>query len=213
MLNCRNSTRSLHSSDIEYITIHGRRYCGDYYMPNDEAEQERGQMLHSIYKKIFNDCLTSVPLHNPTKILDVGTGTGEWVMDMGDQYPKADVIGTDIARIQDTAGKPYFRTNLSRSSAVTGSPGAVSRPLGFLCPSISRACFLSSVSQQLSILIRLQFPGMSFSRLMMPSTRMAGLGARNLISSIFAACKELSWIGSTSTEKRSGASSPADTSR
>ena len=213
MLNCRNSTRSLHAFEIEYINIHGRRYCGDYYMPNDEPEQERGQMLHSIYKKIFNDCLTSVPLHNPTKILDVGTGTGEWVMDMGDQYPEADVIGTDIARIQDTAGKPCFHTNLSSPSVNTGSPGAVSQALRFPCPGVSRAWLLRSVFQQLSILIRFQFPATSFSKLTTPSTRMAGPGERNLISSISAICKELSRIGNTSTEKRSGASSPADTSR
>jgi SAM-dependent methyltransferase len=60
-------------------------------------------MLHEIFKKIFNHRLTSVPLHNPTKILDIGTGTGEWAMDMGDEFPNAEVIGTDIAKIQPDA--------------------------------------------------------------------------------------------------------------
>jgi SAM-dependent methyltransferase len=99
----RNSTRTLHDSDIEYLTIHERRYCGDYYMPNDEEEQERGRMLHDIFRRIFDNRLTLVPLHNPTKILDIGTGTGEWSMDMGEAYPKAQVIGTDIAPIQPRA--------------------------------------------------------------------------------------------------------------
>jgi len=71
-------------------------------MPNDEAEQSRGQMLHGVFRDIFNYRLTSVSLHNPRHILDIGTGTGEWAMEMGEQYPEAEVIGTDIARIQDT---------------------------------------------------------------------------------------------------------------
>ncbi|KAH0612953.1 uncharacterized protein H6S33_009333 [Morchella sextelata] len=37
---------------------------------------------------------------NPTKILDLGTGTGIWAIDMGEQYPSAEVIGTDLSPIQ-----------------------------------------------------------------------------------------------------------------
>ncbi len=103
MPDCRNSTRSLYDSDIVYLEIHGRRYCGDYYMPNDELRQSRGQMLHFIYVHILNNRLTSVPLRNPKRILDIGTGTGEWAIQMGEEYPDADVIGTDIAWIQPTA--------------------------------------------------------------------------------------------------------------
>jgi SAM-dependent methyltransferase len=83
--------------------IHGRRYCKDYYMPNDEEEQDRTQMLHTVYLYLFDQQLTTVPLDNPTKILDIGTGTGEWAMAMGDEYPEAEVIGTDIAKIQPSA--------------------------------------------------------------------------------------------------------------
>jgi SAM-dependent methyltransferase len=72
-------------------------------MPNDEEEQDREGMLHDIFKKIFENRLTSTPLRNPTKILDIGTGTGEWAMDIGDVFPDAEVIGTDIAKIQPSA--------------------------------------------------------------------------------------------------------------
>ncbi|KAL2126814.1 hypothetical protein VTI74DRAFT_189 [Chaetomium olivicolor] len=34
------------------------------------------------------------------KVLDVGTGTGIWAMDMADTYPHVTVIGTDISPIQ-----------------------------------------------------------------------------------------------------------------
>jgi SAM-dependent methyltransferase len=72
-------------------------------MPNDEDEQDRGQMLHGVYLHIFDGRLTTVPLHDPRKILDIGTGTGEWAIDMADEYPDAEVIGTDIAQIQPAA--------------------------------------------------------------------------------------------------------------
>lgn len=98
-----NSTRSLYDTDVVYHTIHGRRYCGDYYMPNDEEEQTRMQILHSVYYSLLSNRLTTVPLSSPSKILDVGTGSGDWAMAMGDEYPEAEVIGTDIAKIQPSA--------------------------------------------------------------------------------------------------------------
>ncbi|KAH8683023.1 putative Demethylmenaquinone methyltransferase [Tricladium varicosporioides] len=98
-----NSTRSLYDSDVVYIMIHGRRYCKEYYMPNDEEEQTRTQILHGVYLYLFDQRLTLAPIDNPQKILDVGTGSGEWAMAMGDEYPEAEVIGTDIAKIQPNA--------------------------------------------------------------------------------------------------------------
>ncbi len=72
-------------------------------MPNDDEEQTRLQMLHLVYYSLLSKRLTTVPLSSPSKILDIGTGTGDWAMAMGDEYPKAEVIGTDIAKIQSSA--------------------------------------------------------------------------------------------------------------
>lgn len=49
-------------------------------MPNDEDEQTRLQIMHEVYLRAFDYKLTIAPLHNPKKILDIGTGTGEWAM-------------------------------------------------------------------------------------------------------------------------------------
>ncbi|KUJ20195.1 putative Demethylmenaquinone methyltransferase [Mollisia scopiformis] len=98
-----NSTRSLYDTDVIYHMIHGRRYCGEYYMPNDEEEQTRMQILHGVHYSLLSNSLTTVPLSSPTKILDVGTGPGDWAMAMGDEYPDAEIIGTDIAKIQPSA--------------------------------------------------------------------------------------------------------------
>lgn len=36
----------------------------------------------------------------PTKVLDVGTGTGVWALDVADAYPDASVVGWDLSPVQ-----------------------------------------------------------------------------------------------------------------
>jgi SAM-dependent methyltransferase len=42
------------------------------------------------------------PLFEPLHILDIGTGTGTWAIEMGDTYPDAIVEATDLSPIQPT---------------------------------------------------------------------------------------------------------------
>ncbi|KAI1326413.1 S-adenosyl-L-methionine-dependent methyltransferase [Xylariaceae sp. FL0255] len=94
-----DSTRSITDQDMDYAMENGRRYCGPYYMPNDEDEQVRLQLLNQVYLKIMDGELTTVLLEGPSHILDVGTGVGEWAIDMAEAYPDCDVTGTDISNI------------------------------------------------------------------------------------------------------------------
>ncbi|KAK5629703.1 hypothetical protein RRF57_005418 [Xylaria bambusicola] len=94
-----NSTRSITDLDVDYVMENGRRYCGPYYMPNDEDEQVRLQLLNQVYLKVFDGELTTVPLECPTAILDIGTAVGEWAIDMAEIYPDCEVTGTDISNI------------------------------------------------------------------------------------------------------------------
>lgn len=100
----RKSSRSLSDEDvIEDVFENGRRYCNSvYFMPNDEPEQTRLSILHQIYLIILEGKLTKAPIKSSiTRILDVGTGPGDWAFAIAEQYPNAEVIGTDISVFDD----------------------------------------------------------------------------------------------------------------
>ncbi|KAK5127714.1 hypothetical protein LTR08_004323 [Meristemomyces frigidus] len=99
---------SLSSSVTAYTFENGRRYhaykAGKYYGPNDEQEMDREDMKHHWAKLVLNSKLHLAPLPTapgtPMRILDLGTGTGIWCVEMGDLYPSATITGTDLSKIQ-----------------------------------------------------------------------------------------------------------------
>jgi SAM-dependent methyltransferase len=96
----------LYDSDLDYYIENNRRYVSDYWQPNDEEEQLRMQIMHQVFLFLLKSQLTSVPLTNPTRILDIGTGTGDWAIGIGEAFPDAEVIGTDLSAIQPSAVPP-----------------------------------------------------------------------------------------------------------
>lgn len=96
--------QSLTDSVIDYPVEWGRsyhRYKEDSYLyPNDADERDRMILQLDCAKRIHNGKLFLSPLQNPEKILDIGTGTGMWAIDVADLFPNAKVIGTDLSPIQ-----------------------------------------------------------------------------------------------------------------
>lgn len=100
----QSASTSIGSSVRDYAFENGRRYHrfreGAYNFPNDDSEQDREDMKHAM---MVNLCQT---LHfapigpNPQNILDMGTGTGIWAIEIGDQYPGANILGVDLSPIQ-----------------------------------------------------------------------------------------------------------------
>lgn len=99
------ASTSLSSSARDYLFENGRRYHrfreGRYNFPNDEAEQDREDMKHACVKMLCQQ-LYFAPLdeRNVQNVLDIGTGTGIWAIEMGDQLPAANVVGIDLSPIQ-----------------------------------------------------------------------------------------------------------------
>ncbi|KAH6984716.1 S-adenosyl-L-methionine-dependent methyltransferase [Ilyonectria sp. MPI-CAGE-AT-0026] len=101
----RTDSTSVSSSIYEHSYQHGRRYHryrhGRYPLPNDEAEQNREDMLHAMMLEATDGRLFYSPLGDyPQKIADLGTGTGLWAIEVGDKYPSAEVLGLDLSPIQ-----------------------------------------------------------------------------------------------------------------
>ena len=100
-----SSSASLSPSIMEHEWKYDRRYhsyqAGLYCFPNDGREQNRLDMLHHAFLLALDDRLFLAPIgENPSRILDVGAGTGIWTMDVADEYPSAGVRGYDLSPIQ-----------------------------------------------------------------------------------------------------------------
>lgn len=101
-----SSTASINSSILEHRIIHGRTYHADrgdaqYWASNDGKANESLDIIHHTSTLTIDNKLYLAPLKKTSisKVLDVGTGTGIWAMDFGDEFPEAEVVGTDISPI------------------------------------------------------------------------------------------------------------------
>lgn len=97
---------SLTPSVTNYPMRWGRRYHkykeGLYLLPNDESESNRLDFQHAILKSLHGGRLFFAPLRDPRRILDIGTGTGIWPIELADSglVPNARITGTDLSPIQ-----------------------------------------------------------------------------------------------------------------
>ncbi|KAI6784652.1 uncharacterized protein J7T54_006698 [Emericellopsis cladophorae] len=109
------STDTLTPSILEYRQLHGRTYpnakTGDYWGPNDERQSEGLDLIHNALTLLLHDKLFLAPLRqdDPGRVLDIGTGTGIWALDFADEYPSAEVIGTDLSPMQPSWVPPNLR--------------------------------------------------------------------------------------------------------
>lgn len=51
---------------------------------------------HEILLQLLDGELHLAPLRMPGRILDIGTRSGIWAIDMADKHPSAEVIGMDL---------------------------------------------------------------------------------------------------------------------
>ncbi|KAH8648780.1 S-adenosyl-L-methionine-dependent methyltransferase [Tricladium varicosporioides] len=106
--------QTLASAISRGVEEHGRTYAAygneEYGLPIDEEELDRIDMSHAKYVILLDKKLFLAPIaQQPQRILDLGTGTGIWAINMADAYPSAEVLGLDIAPTQPQWVPPNCR--------------------------------------------------------------------------------------------------------
>lgn len=64
-------------------------------------ESDRLDLIHEMVRITLGNKLHLAPIgEKPQRVLDIGTGTGIWAIEMGDDYPLTEIIGIDLSAIQ-----------------------------------------------------------------------------------------------------------------
>ncbi|KAH8681205.1 S-adenosyl-L-methionine-dependent methyltransferase [Xylariales sp. PMI_506] len=97
-------TESVSTAVYDFVEENGRTYhsykAGRYLLPNDRAEQDRAELDHHLFNLTLKNKLYLSPVGRLRHVLDIGTGTGLWALELAFTHPAAQVIGTDLSPIQ-----------------------------------------------------------------------------------------------------------------
>ncbi len=101
------SSRSLASTSDFYRYENGRRYHtfrdGSYWAPNDQMNSYHEKIFHHLMLLTLDDRLYLAPISSPKRVIDLGTGTGRWAIDLADHHEDAEVLGIDLSIVEDTS--------------------------------------------------------------------------------------------------------------
>jgi ubiquinone/menaquinone biosynthesis C-methylase UbiE len=78
-----------------------------YVLPRDPGEVNRLDLQHHVLRAVLRASYLA-PVDDPTTILDVGSGTGQWAFDVAAEHPDALVVGFDLVS-GDRPGPDNFR--------------------------------------------------------------------------------------------------------
>ena len=120
------------SSGGRYVEVGGRRHLADapYVLPHDDQEINRLDFQHYMLRYALHGNFAA-PVRSPASMLDVGSGTGRWAMEMAVYFPDTNVVATDIVTPADEAtAAPGFGLE-KRPENYTFVPGNVLNGLSF----------------------------------------------------------------------------------
>ncbi|CAG8514509.1 13324_t:CDS:2 [Acaulospora morrowiae] len=123
-----NSKSSIKKKPQDFRYINGRRYHNEetasYLLSSDIEEIDRQQLQHYCFKHIFK-CNMSAPVENMliegSRVLDVGCGTGIWVLELSSKYENSEFFGVDMSPVFPSQIKP-FNSNFIKANVLDGLP-------------------------------------------------------------------------------------------
>ncbi|KAE9409660.1 S-adenosyl-L-methionine-dependent methyltransferase [Gymnopus androsaceus JB14] len=83
-----------------------------YLLPSDEDEVKRSELHHRMMQFVFQgnnyvgEVKKALQFGQQRRVLDLGTGCGLWAINMADEFPRAEVIGIDLAPLQPRTVPP-----------------------------------------------------------------------------------------------------------
>ncbi|TKA76581.1 hypothetical protein B0A55_04048 [Friedmanniomyces simplex] len=81
------------------------------------------KLQHRVWQLSLSDRLHLAPLGpNTARTLDIGCGTGAWVLEFAAKYPHGHVTGIDLSAIQPTTTPPNVNFEISDMSATWSHP-------------------------------------------------------------------------------------------
>ncbi|CAG8514468.1 13322_t:CDS:2 [Acaulospora morrowiae] len=167
MGNSKSSGSKGKSSSVQdFRYVNGRRYHCEldtsYILSSDIEEIDRQQLQHYCCKHIFK-CNVSAPVERMliegSKVLDVGCGTGIWVLELSTEYIKSEFTGVDMSPVFPTQIKPLNST-FCKANVLHGLPFP-SDEFDYVHLSFMNGCFTDDQWQNIVIpeLIRVLKPG------------------------------------------------------
>jgi ubiquinone/menaquinone biosynthesis C-methylase UbiE len=107
----------------EYQRLGNRQYVSDlpYLLPKDDQEIDRLDLQHIMLRYLFKGNYLA-PIAKPAHILDIGSGTGRWIVEMAEEFPQADLVGVDL-KLPEQGAIPFpSNSHFQVGNALDGLP-------------------------------------------------------------------------------------------
>jgi ubiquinone/menaquinone biosynthesis C-methylase UbiE len=96
-----------------FSKLYGRRYLMDIacLMPKDDLEYQRLFFQHHfLYQAMGSNVAARIEI--PHQVLDIGCGTGQWVIEIAQQFAQARVVGIDVVMPPLRVGAAEYPSNV-----------------------------------------------------------------------------------------------------
>jgi hypothetical protein len=108
-MNDHSETVGIHGRAFQKVSVDERIYCVP--VANDDLEEDRLTAQHNIMSRLLGNALVSptIPLRDPSKVLDCGYGGGDWCVQFAEEFEDCEVHGArrEVAGRRRSPTRPF----------------------------------------------------------------------------------------------------------